>query len=339
MVDQGYQWGTAAPGAPGQPDRVNKTMQPEQEQRLRKAFTLFDTDKNGSIDSLEMREMLRALEAVTPDGEAEEFAPVIAHLQATISTDRRTLTFEDVKSMIVNCNYGRVQGGRYWVVVTLQEAESMRGWIHLQRLSRQMLLANGETTVGLRVGSYLLDGSNRYVPALPFQQDTAEACLRFADSDAYYTERNLSLLLRALQRNTMDARREWFEDVRSCKRRQQMAVDRTSLIKVFSTTDEFVLLEHRALVSRVRTLIRQKSMLMMDAFRAFDADRNGRLNCSELYAAAHWLGLTELAPNDIYDMMFVHARAQHTRTLAFAHTDGKRKKGGKVQLHLLWRAG
>jgi hypothetical protein len=37
------------------------------------------------------------------------------------------------------------------------------------------------------------------------------------------------------------------------------------------------LLEYRALITRIRTLIRMKNMLLRDAFRAFDSDRNGLL--------------------------------------------------------------
>ena len=311
IAEQGPFYGTAALPTPGQPDRVNKQLQAEQEQRLKKSFDLFDTDKNGLLDELELREVLRAVEAVTPDSEAEEFAPIIKHLLATCSANRRSLNFDDVKSMMINTTHGRMQAGRFYVVVTLQEAECIRGWIHMQRIARVMLIQNAETTLGLRVGSYLLDGSNKYVPAFAYQQDTAEACLRFADADVYYTERNLALLLRALERNTLDARHEWFDDIRSCKRRQQMPWEKTSLTKIFTMHDEFNLLEHRALVSRVRTLVRIRFGSMMDAFRAMDQDRDGKLNCSELYAACNWLGLSELGPNDIYDMMRNYDSSHH----------------------------
>jgi Ca2+-binding EF-hand superfamily protein len=314
IADQGYQYGTASLT---KADNIDIRLTDEQEARLRKSFDLFDTDKNGLIDKVELRELLRALDAVTPDGEAEEFGPIIQHLMEHVSTNKESLSYSDVKKMIINSNHGRVQSGRFYVVVTLQEAESIRGHIHLQQLARSMVVPNSETTIGLRCGSYLLDGSYRYVPAMPYQQDTAEVCLRFADCDIYYTERNLNLLLRALQRNSLDARRDWFDEVRSCKRRQQIPWEKTSLHKVFTVNDEYHILEHKALVSRVRTLIRLKAMLMMDAFRVFDQDRDGKLNCSELYAAAHWLGLTELAPNDIYDMMRTYD-STHTGTLNYA---------------------
>jgi len=294
-------WGLAAPHVPNQPDKIGKSMDMEQEAKLKKAFNLFDTDKNGELDKIELREVMRALEAVNVN-DNEDMEPVLAHVLANCSSNQSTITYEELKRMIMTGGHTRLQTGRFYVVVSLQEAESLRGWIHLARHSRSMLLSGMETTIGLRVGSYLLDGSSKYVPAYPFQQDTAEACLRFADSDIFYNARHLDLMLRSLQPNTLEARREWFDDMRACKRRQQTAWERTSLQRNFTMHSEFDLLEHKALVSRVRTLIRLKGMLMMDAFRAFDQDRNGRLNCSELYAAAHWLGL-ELQPQDVYDIM------------------------------------
>ena len=57
--------------------------------------------------------------------------------------------------------------------------------------------------------------------------------------------------------------------------------------------DEFHLLGHRAIMHRVGTLLSEKGMLTMDAFRAFDTDRNGALGCSELYAGMCWLGLDD----------------------------------------------
>ena len=305
----GANFGVGQAQGAGQPDRVMKQITAEQEVRLKKAFELFDTDKNGQIDHVELREVLRALDAISEHGD-DEYEPIIHHILKNTLT-RKTINFDELKDMIFNSTYARYQTGRYWVVVTLQEAESIRGWIHLQRnahnaLPPKMIIPNTECTIGLRVGGYLLDGSLKYVPAYPYQQDTAEVCLRFADSDVFYSERNLNLLLRAMQSNTVEARREWFDDVRSCKRRQQTPWEKTSLARVFTMPDEFHLLEHKALVSRVRSLIRLRNMLMMDAFRAFDQDRDGRLNCTELYSACNWLGLTELTPSDIYDMMSVY---------------------------------
>ena len=43
-------------------------------------------------------------------------------------------------------------------------------------------------------------------------------------------------------------------------------------------------------------------MMALDAFRAFDANRNGTLGCSEMYGGLTWLGL-EIVPEEIYELV------------------------------------
>ena len=40
---------------------------------------------------------------------------------------------------------------------------------------------------------------------------------------------------------------------------------------------------YRATLTRIRGLLRHKGLMLLDAFRAFDYDRNGLLSCEELY--------------------------------------------------------
>ena len=46
--------------------------------------------------------------------------------------------------------------------------------------------------------------------------------------------------------------------------------------------------QFRALLSAVRTRLRARGMHVLDAFRAFDQDRNGLINCTELYSGLDW---------------------------------------------------
>ena len=91
-----------------------------------------------------------------------------------------------------------------------------------------------------------LDATPGYRPGPDFMQSTAEQALRFFDSKLYFNERSFNLLLMALQDNQQDIRRAYYETVRSCRRRRQRPISQTALAKVFTTPDEYHLLQVRA---------------------------------------------------------------------------------------------
>jgi len=94
-----------------------------------------------------------------------------------------------------------------------------------------------------------------------------------------------------VQRNACKEREIWFTDVRSCRRRRQrLQLGATPVAKLFTTPDQYHLLQYRATVQRIRALLRARRLFVMDAFRAFDTDNNGQLGCSELYSGLEWLG-------------------------------------------------
>ena len=94
----------------------------------------------------------------------------------------------------------------------------------------------------------------------------------------------------------------FYKDVRSCRRRQQNDPAQTTISRVFTTPDEYHLLQYRATIARIRSSLIAKKMYLLDAFRAFDSDRNGLIGSSELYGGLEWLGL-HLTPDEVYDMV------------------------------------
>jgi hypothetical protein len=137
---------------------------------------------------------------------------------------------------------------------------------------------------------------------LDYQGITAVQSYRFLDSEVDYEERELNLLLRALQENVCQHREAFFLDVRQCRRRKQVSWEQTRIARLFTTPDEYYLLQHRAMIARIQSLLRSRGILAADAFRIFDSSRNGVLSCSELYGGLEWLGL-ELTPAQIYDLV------------------------------------
>lgn len=95
----------------------------------------------------------------------------------------------------------------------------------------------------------------------------------------------------------------FFERTIGCRRRMRRKWEETPIAKVFTLPSEFHLLQQRAQSCRVREAIKRKGLMLYDAFRAFDHNKNGLLSADELYGALEWLGIHNLTPADILDFI------------------------------------
>lgn len=281
--------------------QFGKNLTAAQEEHLLKAFRLFDSDGDDQLTYEEMEAFLDSLEL---DYNREQYST--RNILERIDTEqRRRIGFEQAKAVITCRAYNTIQSGRYYVALSLVEAEALRGVLHL-RQDRGMLLDGANTAVALRLTSGMcLDASGGYLAAKPYHQAMAEQAYRFLDSDVNFSEKQTTLLFRAFQLNEAPARLQWFLDVRACRRRRQVDVEQTRLARFFGTPDEYQLLQPRAAIARIAALIRQKGMYPRDAFRAFNFSHSGFLSCSELYGGLDWLGMA-LSPEQIYNIvMFI----------------------------------
>ncbi len=71
---------------------------------------------------------------------------------------------------------------------------------------------------------------------------------------------------------------------------------------MFTTPDEFHLLEYRATILAVRKLLQAKRLAVRDAFIAFNSTNSGALSCSELFGGLTWLGM-RITPAGVHDIM------------------------------------
>jgi len=99
------------------------------------------------------------------------------------------------------------------------------------------------------------------------------------------------MLLRGLQPNTCEDREVWWSEIRSCRLRQITDWKLSPLRLVFTVQDEYFLLQYRSYIARIRGLLKQRQMGLLDAFRLFDMDRDGVLSYEEWYGGLTWLGL------------------------------------------------
>mmetsp|Transcript_23985 Transcript_23985/g.23023 ORF Transcript_23985/g.23023 Transcript_23985/m.23023 type:complete len:612 (+) Transcript_23985:2409-4244(+) len=262
---------------------VGKGFSPMQEKNLRRAFQVADAEISGGIPVAELREVLKAV-GVDIEGDGKD-----QFLGSTQLQGNGMITFEQLKAMLAKRMHYSVQAGRHYVALSLAEAECMRAALHCQ--TGVPLVPQRDTIVALRTEKTLLDMSTGYEPAQSHQDLTTQTCYKFFDSDTNYTQKDLTLLLRAMQNNTCDKRESFFAEVRSNRRRKQVDPASTSLSKVFVTADDHHMLNYRIATGRVTALLKSRGMYARDAFAAFDRNRDGMLDNEELRRGLEWLGL------------------------------------------------
>jgi Ca2+-binding EF-hand superfamily protein len=275
--------------------RMLPDLTPQQNTQLRRAYDFFRLYRQVSISIDEFKLVLHAM-----DVKLESEKDLLDRLEELGMVGNRAVPFEEFRLMVQNQAFHKIHFGRYYVALALDEAEGLRGLMH-KRL-RKALINNANVALGLRTEDILLDWSEGYVPAPEYQEFVSRQSFRFFDSDVYYTERQQSVLLRTLQDNEPEKRQVFFNEVRACRRRTQKDWQNFSVAPVFKLKDEYCLLEFRSMLLATRVLMRAKDMRPFDAFRAFDANRDGRLSCSELMGSLEWLGM-KVQPDDVYELV------------------------------------
>lgn len=195
------------------------------------------------------------------------------------------------------------QEGRYFVVLTLQEAEGVRAALHAQQTLREASLVSRHKCCvalhNLAADFQVLDGSpffrrrsERLACAIGFQQQTAHACLRFLNSCLQYAPPHLPLLLRCLQKAPCKDRQDFFFAVRrSRRRRQNVAWQELPLARLFLEEDDAASLQFRALLSKLRQRLSLRRLSATDAFRQLDVLCKGEISHAQLISGLEWLGL------------------------------------------------
>ena len=278
-----------APSLSGLSDIVDpgKSLTKSQEKSLRKAFDFADSGSSGGLHFGELKEVLKAVDVNESDEEGKKL--INSLLNGQPPDPKRLITFDEVKNVLSKRTYYKIQQGRFYVALSLFEAECMRAAMHIKHGSP--FLTEKDTILSLRTTSLSIDSSYRYQPAGQFQDTTASSCYRFIDNQDNFQPKEISVLLRALQENECKLRRKFYIEVRSNRRRKERDPSQTTLSKLFVTTDEHYLLQYKIATGKVRALLKTQGMYARDAFAAFDFDRDGLLNFEELRSGLDWLGL------------------------------------------------
>ena len=255
-----------------------------QEKLLKRAFSTSDGKMMARIKVSEMKEVLRAVDVIGDDEKEKE------KFLTNLNLDPNgTVSFDELKQLLNQKVQYKIQAGRYYVALSLAEAQCMRLAIHGQH--KTPFIPGSDAIVALRTERTLLDSSIGFEDAQPYQFTAAQACYRFIDNAVNFAPKEVNVLLRTLQFESPDERSKFFMEVRSNRRRKQTDPMATPLKKVFSVQDESNVLQYRIAVGRITALLKSRGMYARDAFAAFDQNRDGMLSGSELQAGLDWLGL------------------------------------------------
>ena len=280
-----------------------------QEIALKRCFSMFDSDSDGKLSENDLERITACM--------GFDYVSV-SDLLLKYDTRLSGFTYDVFKIMVKDlANQFKKQEGRYYVLLSLEEAEHFRGVIHGRRglpllpsetnTSAPLTAMVAKTTAALWVladtSAFMLGASSGFTPAPPAQHSAMLNSFRFMNSDVFFDDKSLAVLLRVLEGNSCEEREKWWTDVRACRRRRQIACDATMpVVTVFNTTTEFQFMEFKAVVDRVQWALREKGMLVFDAFRAFNSSNSGLMTCSELYGGLDFLGIP-FTPDQVYDLV------------------------------------
>eukprot|EP00744_Colponema_vietnamica_P001601 GILI01002641.1.p1 GENE.GILI01002641.1~~GILI01002641.1.p1 ORF type:complete len:2337 (+),score=684.12 GILI01002641.1:337-7011(+) len=200
--------------------------------------------------------------------------------------------------------------GRFYVVLSLAEAETLRRITHLRSTEKSLLPsqeAAPTTTISLKGASCsfaTLDKAVRHPdPKSNFMPSRTYQCLRFFDCDLHYTEREFGLLLRSIATNPPKARQAFFQQVSGCRRRLRQRWERTPVAGIFILATAFSLLHQRAVGLCARRYFDRAGLNFGDAFLACNSSRSGVLSPAELWGGLRFCKLENLTIEEVVDFI------------------------------------
>lgn len=96
---------------------ASKPFTKVQEKNLKRAFSVAQDGKTGSISRQEIKEVLRAVDV---DVDGDEGERIFANMNID-QNGKVAMTFDDLKNMLTQRQFCRVQAGRYYVALSLFE--------------------------------------------------------------------------------------------------------------------------------------------------------------------------------------------------------------------------
>lgn len=99
-------------------------------------FQHFDMDQSGDLNAAETRQLMRAAMDMTPA--SHEVDEILAEFGNPAKDDTLALDYDGVKRFLQSGKFREEQEGRFFVVLSLAEAETIRRIMHI-RLEREII--------------------------------------------------------------------------------------------------------------------------------------------------------------------------------------------------------
>ena len=280
-------------------------------EQLDRTLSLVSTHQKGFSSALFKDVMQTALSIVTPEDEG--WSTLLGDSKEPDGLQRG---FYDA---LVGNALRQEEDGRYTVMVSLLEAETLRRVIHLRSTS-STFIENAATCVGLNLvpsNFCALDQSVLYkAPLTTYVHQRNFQCLRFFDCDLHYTDQEFALLLRSVHANPEKMRQAFFQQVITCRRRSRQRWEQTPISLLFVMRDAFTLLHQRSIGLCVRRHLENIDLNLGDAFMAFNSSHSGILSPDEVWGSLDWCGMHHLTVDDVLDFIDV-ADTAHEGTIQY----------------------
>jgi hypothetical protein len=189
----------------------------QQLEALRKAHSLlgFHANAEGHVNYLAREDLRHAVIAFTDEKPSEALLDSITE---KFSQEKRGyLSFDEFTNLLVSGILHPQHVGRYYVAVSLAEAETIRRILHIRkRKDPEHVIPHASTEVALRYspmstpgtppagdGGVVFDASRRWhtaqgTGATPFEAAVAHSSFRFFDCDMHFSLPALNVLVRSL---------------------------------------------------------------------------------------------------------------------------------------------
>ncbi len=211
-----------------------------------------------------------------------------------------------VRQLLVDGRLSPILEGRRMVAVSLAEAETLRRIIHVRNGNQNWQINGSNIMIALRcipAGNAITDKSLSYSLESDmgsFTSLSAYECFRYLNCDLYFNEKSLNILMRALASTNRRERRQFFKNTLMCRRRLNKKWMTSPVSKLFVLSDQFGMLKQRAISVSLRHRIKEKGLMLYDAFCKFNFSRNGYLTPGEVWGGFDYLAI-EATAVDVLD--------------------------------------